>query len=397
MSESCLFLTVSQNGNQVELVSNKDHKIFYEVEGLKLPQLSDFSFAVWHFLPYALKTGADIHVTGPVDPATLQNAMDVSVIWEMWEPSRFRSVTVTADATAAPPPPKTNESFSFFSGGVDSTHMLLEAGAQPVPGAVLSVHGMEYNFDRKEAFNALVAQTATLLDKLNYHRIILRTNARMIASGHHAYGMALAGHAHLLSGHFRSAFFAADLTSAQDFLAFPWGLNHITNRFFSGTTFSVSDTHGDMRRGDKLAALTKDETALNSISVCKDKSIRPNNCGVCKKCLRTKLLLFVTSCEIPNIFVNQNFGGEQIRQINLQDPVERLSFIEAYQIAARTGSLERCPDLKKRFEREIRQDRAKLTFSAAHGRALVRRWAKTVLGQGGTQLSRSLFLRGPKK
>jgi hypothetical protein len=360
-----IVLRKTQDGNRISLTGNQGIRIDYEVVGFELSEIQDDSFMVWHLLPHALKTGTPIHVEGRVDPLTIYNAEKVTQIWEMWQPSLFKSVSITADEIASPSF-RGVDCLTFFSGGVDSTHMIINNGVQRRPAAALNVHGMEYNYQDTHKFNEQIKKTDPILEKYNYFRVTLRTNAKRYATGHHAWGMALAGHAHFFNSDFSCSNFASDYSDWQDFMNHPWGLNHVTNALFSSSSHKVNALDNSITRGEKLLKIIEDKVAVNSISFCKEMAVRPENCGACNKCLRTKVLFFAATGSIPSIFIDQGFDERQFSKISINDRMERLFIADAYRLAKISGNIEKMPYLENKFE-HIRRgrffDSAALGFS----------------------------------
>jgi hypothetical protein len=160
--------------------------------------------------------------------------------------------------------------------------------------------------------------------------------------------MALAGHAFFVSGLFGSATFAADCTPEQDMLLHPWGLNHVTNRYLKGSRFVLHPECEDMTRTQKVELIAQHEDALRSVTFCKNRKVRPKNCGVCQKCLRTKAMFAATIGAQPGIFLDPAFGWEQLSSLDLSDRTERAFFLDVYQEARARGRL--TPQLQTRFE-----------------------------------------------
>lgn len=361
-----LTVRVQQSGNQVKLVGATT-PIYYEVEGIDLPPLRDHNFAVWHALPLALRNGWDLHVDGPVDEEVLRNANCMAQVWEAWQPQQFRAVSVSASETAGDcNAGERREDVTFYSGGIDSTYMLTRLGRRSARSVALIVHGMDYNPEQDGPFSALMQRTAPLLQSLNYDRVVLRTNASRIASGHHAWGMALAGHGFLFSGLFKRANFAADFTWMQDLVTFPWGLNHVTNRLFRCASFEVVPRCEDATRCEKAGALASDPQALQATSFCKRRDVRPDNCGKCSKCLRTKVMFAAMTGEIPaGVFLDPSFSEREIYAIDLSSTIERVCFVDAYQQARLKGTLSQFPGIEKRFSREVAAISARARISRA--------------------------------
>ena len=290
---------ISQNGNVIDL-SGGNMSISYSVNGVELPELTDMSFAVWHLLPLAMRSGSTIHIDGPVDPLTCENAERMSRTWEMWRPADFKAVKVTALAPLPRSGNRQDEVF-MFSGGVDSSYMLLTRGRRQTPGDV-----------------------------------------------------------------FKSAGFAADLSREQDLVMFPWSLNHVTNSYFKSRDFSCSAVDDDVTRAQKVQALAGNPVALSSVSFCVDKSVRPLNCGKCRKCVRTKAMFVGMTGSIPDgVFLDASppvvSGSDMLGD-------ERVFLIDLFQRTRENGRLRDVTGLEDAMKALWRHHRWRKRFGRMFGR-----------------------------
>lgn len=333
---------VKQTQNEIELTGG-NRPILYSVRGIDLPELTDMSFAVWHVLPFAMRDGADIHIDGPVDQMVLDNAQLMTRTWEMWRPREFRSLRITALPAQVNTNPRSGD-LSMVSGGVDSTFMLLDRGRRETPSVGLQVQGMEYSFKANEQFERAMNHLQPLLDDLNYTRLTVRSNLAKLSRGYHSYSSVLAGYAFMFRSVFERAYFAADLTWEQDFVHFPWPLNHVTNRYFQGSDFSCIAVNEHVTRAEKVERIASDPLALSCISFCKDKDIRPKNCGKCIKCMRTKVLFAGMTGAVPaGVFLDDSPPKVTTKDIA---GGEQAFIVDLYQRAKDKGYLDRVPGLE---------------------------------------------------
>lgn len=356
--------TISQTRDQIE-INGGSKPILYRVRGIEMPELSDMSFAVWHLLPFAMRDGSSIHIDGPVDPVILEKAERMSRTWEMWRPREFRSVKVTALPSQAGPTDRTGD-LSMFSGGIDSTYMFLEHGRRQSPSAALTVQGMEYSHKADEQFERAVRHVQPLLDELNYYRLTVNSNLRELTRGYHSYACVIAGYAFLFRDVFAKAYFAADLSWEQDLAHFPWSLNHVTNRYFEGSGFACLAVNDQVTRAQKVERIAQDPVALTSLSFCTDKAIRPDNCGKCKKCLRTKAMFVGMTGAIPaGVFIDEQKPSLSIKDLTGS---EQSFLVDLYQRARDKGHLAEVAGL----ENAMRSLQAKASWRARIKR-LIRR------------------------
>jgi hypothetical protein len=370
---------VEQDGNSI-CVRRHDTDLSWEITGASLPPLSDYSFAVWSLLPDAIRRGRgfDIEIDGPVSAETCRQAELLSLIWEAWQPDSFAAIRVTAD----PPLPRAvtpHKILHLFSGGMDSTHMLLARGRQTKRGTVLTKCK-----SGDDGADALLRQTDPLLERLNYDRIVLRTNFRVRRPNHHSYNMQIAAWAFIFSDLFSEAHFAAERTWEQDFQVHPWGLNHATHRRFKTERFALRCQHEDLKRSEKVEIVAGDPIALRSLSICRDQSALPGNCGVCYKCQIAKAMFAIMTGAVPAIFHDTSVGADALGALAIDRADKRAfpfdaSLIEMYQAARAFGRLDVVPGLADAFATLANKSNAKRIQRDARNHGLMGR-IRSLLG-----------------
>lgn len=324
------------------------------------PNHSRLDFAAWFFLPIAMRCNADITIQGAGSQSTAKNAQRISQIWETWMPSRFNSVQVsfTQNCDEAEKKLATN-SLCFYSGGVDSTYSIIKRHQRGQSQSLLTVHGMDYRYDDEKKFLELIEKTKCFSDKYGNERLFVKTNAYSVynkykvntPTSHISHIFALAGSAFTFSEHFEDVTIAADYRLDQQFSVHPWGSNSATNHLFNdGATFLQTDGD-DVTRSDKMPLLLASQEALSALSFCVNYNSRPNNCGNCSKCMRTKLMFLAATGSVPGIFHSSEIDSNSLRSIDLTKKSERAFFTDLYCCAKRNDRLDAMPYLNPAFER----------------------------------------------
>ena len=347
---------VRQDGNSIN-VQGDGIDVVFSVEGVALPRRADPSFAVWGLLQRAMEEGFNLHINEPVDPRVAANAEQLSQVWEMWAPNHFRSIKVTSASGWSRGSEIRKPRVHLYSGGVDSTYSLLKDRLPDAPGYAVTVCGVDQTHEGN--FPSLLDKTAPLLDKLNYERISVWTNAQRNPPAL-THGFTLAASAFLLSDLFVCGTLAADSTLAEDMATFPWGTNHVTNEYFAGSDFFVQSAGADSKRTEKIAALVDAGIDPTWLSFCR-KAI-PANCGTCGKCIRTKAMFLVATGNIPNIFVNNRFDYALIKEIGSKY-AHRVHLFDIYHCAKNRGMLDKFPGLENVVEQSRLQAAA---YEALH-------------------------------
>jgi hypothetical protein len=330
-----------QDGNAVALQAGDGISLHFSVEGISLPAEADRSFAVWALLPMAMEEGFNLHFNHPIDPKVATNAEHLSQIWEMWMPSRYRSIRVSGQGNWSRPQRDRLPQVQLFSGGVDSTFSILTNRDAQNPGFVATVCGID---KIKEIHVAgLAEKTDPILEALGYHRILIRTDAKRQPNWL-THGFTLASCLFLLGDLFERGTIAADWTHASDLAMHPWGNNHVTNTFFAGSDFFVESIGAESGRTEKIAAIVRAGIDPHWLTFCRERKVIPSNCGMCNKCIRTKAMFLVATGSIPDIFVDASFDESLMRRL-IEQRNERVELFDLYFYAKEHGALGKIPNL----------------------------------------------------
>jgi hypothetical protein len=336
---------VSQDGSRID-VKGDGVDLFFEVEGVNLPPNADPSFSLWALLPGAMEDGFDLHINRPIDPRVAASAERLSRIWAMWVPGRYRSIKI---GTPGGWQRATRDRFPFvqlFSGGIDSTYALLKQQDANQHKYAVTVSGVDQIDDDNLAL--LLGKTEPTLKKLGYTRVIVRTNAHREPFAY-TNGMTLASCAFLLSDIFAAGCIAADLTPWEEMAVFPWGANSVANEYFAGSDFSVKTVGGAATRTEKIFELLEAGHDPNWWSFCRNRKALPGNCGVCRKCVKTKAMLMLATGTIPDIFVDKRFDQALVMD-TLENYPDRIQVFDIYFKAKDRGMVDKIPGLAALIE-----------------------------------------------
>jgi hypothetical protein len=335
-----VLFNLSQDGNRIDLKGD-GLELFFEVEGANLPPNADPSFAVWALLPCAMEEGFDLHINSPIDPRVAANAEYLSRIWAMWVPGRYRSIKVGGAGDWKRAKRDRLPLIHLYSGGIDSTYALFKQQDTSQHRYALTVCGVDQIDD--DNMPLLVGKTEPSLKKLGYKRLIVRTNAHREPFAY-TNGMTLASCAFLLSDLFDAGCIAADLTPWEEMAVFPWGANSVANEYFAGSDFAVKTVGGSATRTEKIFERLEAGVDPNWWSFCRNRKVLPGNCGVCRKCVKTKAMLLLATGNFPDIFVDKRFD-EALVMDTLQNYSDRIQVFDVYFKAVERGMVEQVPGL----------------------------------------------------
>lgn len=339
-----LTFRVTREANSVG-VHGEGLSVRFDVDGIELPETVDASFAVWSILPAAMAAGFNVHIAHPIDPVVADNAEHLTRIWEMWIPSRYRSVAVSGESGWQRTSKQRLPRVDLYSGGVDSTYSIQQSASSEQRGYALTVRGLDYRSKNASAdrFPQLIAKTKSLLDKLNYQQIVVATDARFDPLSFTC-NFTLASCLFLLSDLFEAGTIAADQSLDQDMVTFPWTNNYVTNRYLAGTDFAMRQVGTDLTRTEKSAVIAEKQVALPYLSFCRKPAILPANCGRCAKCIRTKIMFAAATGQIPDLFIDDAFGEEIVKRLEIGGR-GRADLFEVYHYAKAHGRIDAVPGL----------------------------------------------------
>ncbi len=325
-----------------------------EITGLQDDQGMDF--VAWYFMPIAMKLNRRLVIMGPGSLDTVKNAEFMSAIWETWLPGHFHKIDVRFDSEndlIRPASASDNGDLAFYSGGIDSTFSLLRRKAAGKQQDVLTVHGMDYKVKDHEKFDAMIEKTDAFAKTVAKKRITLKSDAYQIydsvycnpKGSHVTHIFSLAGAA-FLHGNYSRYLISSDYRLDQQFLVFPWGSNSATNRYFSDGRRHLLTLDDEFSRSDKLERIIALPEALSSVTFCVNYKARPENCGQCSKCVRTKIMFLTRIGYVPDVFLDNAVPDDWLDLMDLTTGKDRafladiLSSAEVFQTAGRIPNFE---------------------------------------------------------
>jgi hypothetical protein len=108
-------------------------------------------------------------------------------------------------------------------------------------------------------------------------------------------------------------------------LVLPYGSNPATDYLLSGETMRLIHDGAAHTRTAKVAEIAKNRGAMNSLKVCFENGDISRNCGICEKCVRTRLNVLATGVEDPPCF-DGPLDIELIRSLVLFDDLQKAEF-----------------------------------------------------------------------
>lgn len=236
----------------------------------------------------ALGAPRRLRLEAPVSPVWMANMEGVlAVAEEWWGYPRLLPSAPRASSLM----PQHDGTGLFFSGGVDSLHMLLTARERP--DALIFVLGFDLALD---SATAEVAERSAreVAAAAGVELIAVRTNLRT----HPAHGQTNWERSHggalAAVGHALSSCLGRVLVSATypRFCDYPWGSHFRLDPLWSSERLEVVHVGDELWRSDKLTAIADEPLAQRHLRVCWERSLPGRlNCSRCEKCVRTMIPL----------------------------------------------------------------------------------------------------------
>ena len=309
-----------------ETTDGRPLDIYFDFVGESFPEpfvLDGFVNAV---IFYAMGSGQDIRVDGRMTRSALLNLATFQEAWCRWRPGVYRPVRIEPHSLVDDPPRAPPRSIAAFSGGADAIFTALRHAGDPYAlDSVLLVHGFDVPTDRPDQFGKLLERVRPFLDHLKLRPRIVRTNIAELRFQDwlDSFLAQLSCCLHSFSHEFRFGLTGGG--EPYDALVLPWGQNPCTDYLLSGDGFSIVHDGAAFSRTEKIAAIARDPIATRAIKVCWEAPDLSTNCGVCEKCVRTRLNFKAVGIDNPSCFDGE-LTPQQIRDIRFSNESQRAGF-----------------------------------------------------------------------
>lgn len=247
----------------------------------------------------AMNFTQDLHLEGPVSWQLLANLEEYVDAWTMWRPDIFRPVRLSADEVVDDrgdgAGPLVERGVVAFSGGVDSVYATLAnqrglRGRRSVDlAAAVLVQGFDIPLDDDRAFSVASAGARAMTEEIGVPLVTLRTNWKAVADPEWqmTFGLAVVSSLHLFADRAGTAVQACDTTYGA--ITVPWGSNPVTSPLLSSGRMRLVQPGGGVTRTRKAEAIGGVPSVREHLRVCWQGEDHGRNCGVCEKCVRTKV------------------------------------------------------------------------------------------------------------
>lgn len=255
-------------------------------------------------LPLAMMLGEDIEVKGSLDGRLYENMLEAISLYATWYPNLVSSIEIKADELRSFVSVGDKQKvMSFYSGGVDSLFNIagrLSENLLPVDVCVL-VRGMDISIEDEELWEKVSHSLKLNLDGWeNMGMISVETNARLFqpqgvdwtSTG---FGPILGAISNFLSKGFSDSIIGSyglykDLE--------PHASGPLIDRLWSSGSIDIKHYSPRYSRLDKIRIINEETPELlRYVRVCWKNPDGEYNCGICEKCLRTKVELYIEKAD----------------------------------------------------------------------------------------------------
>jgi hypothetical protein len=260
-------------------------EVFFES---RLPLSPRGEALVCPFLMPAMSLHANLDVASPLDATFQANLAFVRRRVREWWPELAAGEVRAPVAPARVPAP---DSGVFYTGGIDSSYVLQQL--HPRLRYAVFVEGFDIPLEDAERLGRARATLGATAAACGVEFAVVRTNLRshplfrLVRWGRNHIG-ALSAIAHLLGESVGTMFVAASDVPP------PWGSAPDLDAAWSSSSVRVENFSAELSRLDRVASVARWDRLRGRLRVCLAIKTRELNCGMCEKCIRTRMQLLVS-------------------------------------------------------------------------------------------------------
>jgi hypothetical protein len=288
------------------VVTVGDHSFFVRVLGAPQPDQSLADFAIFGLAIISMSANLHIRLTSAVSADAVQTIADLAYAIKIWTlpgvaPLRLDCLNVVP----TPLPAERKGRILCLSGGVDSTAAAIIARDRGYTHGLL-IAGADYSHADHPGFQDLSARVRAAAEILGLELIQIETNLRKLPfKWEMLHSLNLGSCLHYVAPLFAGGAFALDNTIVQDLARHPWGNSSPLAEMFGTPAFPIERLGGHLDRVQKLKSIAAQAPdVLPHLSVCWKDTSTGGNCGVCEKCVRTRLAFVCAGVDDAATFPN---------------------------------------------------------------------------------------------
>ncbi len=289
-------------------------------------------------VPLAMRLGAPLEVDGPVDEMALSNAASAQEVLATWFPAWQR---VPVSATTGAVLPRADGVGAFFSGGLDSTYTAITRSDEITHLIFVTGFDVDHRDDARAA--RVLAEIRVAAEGLGKPLIEVVTNVRdlsdpIVAWDTVYHGAAMGAVAQSLAGTLGMVIVPGSWPLVDSPI---WGSHPDLDEHWSSSRVAVFHDSSGGTRVDKVRLLASVRGSMDNLRVCWQNVGDEFNCGVCEKCIRTKVNLVAAGVADGCPTLPGGVDAADIARLGLSDAARRFA-VENLQALQESGAR---PDL----------------------------------------------------
>ncbi|MES2626794.1 MAG: hypothetical protein V4628_16020 [Pseudomonadota bacterium] len=332
-------------------------ELFFKTDKQHDLVLSADPFIAAMLLP-AMQAGRDITIPDylSASPKFLLNLIKLQEIFSLWYPE-LKPITIHCKAGAVDAARSNQECAAFFSGGLDASFTLLKN--RDMLTHLIYVRGIDMQLGDDTLYKQCLDANREIADSFAKALVPIESNVRFFIRSlsktkinwSKAQGCGLASIAYAL-GH-QTVFISSSNTYDN---LHPYGTHPLTDPLFSTESVTILHDGSEVRRHEKLLAVSKNDFLLQRIRVCwQDKGL---NCGKCDKCLHFRIALTLCGLKTSNFAPLTNYA--ELAGAHVGTVGEFLEWDDNLQLARKVNNPKACRAINKQLNRFRLKQIAKL-------------------------------------
>lgn len=295
--------TLRQDSNRATIrVGSREFSIVGDRVGKPLREHGDF--ALFALAAIGMTHNVKITLDAAVTRSALQNLRTIGQVWQTWAPRNVYPLQLDAHEVIDDDSFARQGGMLCMSGGVDSTYAALRAQADHGFTHALLIAGGDYRNHHSVGFQELKERVASLAKRVDLELVSVATDlAELRIKWGFFHPLFLSACLRYSGSGLSFGGYAADVTDAEEFVAHPWGNNHVVANLSATPDFPLNFLGRELGRSAKVRAILADQRKIISdLSVCYSDKSTGKNCGKCEKCIRTRLNIATSGRELPELF-----------------------------------------------------------------------------------------------
>lgn len=293
---------------------------------------------------HAMHTKRNLHVRGRVSESVLDNMEVFQQIWTLWRPDIYTKIEISADVRVSEhrPAGRDKTGICAFSGGVDGTatawrHHSRQAGQlnrQLIAGVL--IRGFDIALDDDAGWSKAERTAALALSDIDLPLARVETNWRdqFCCDWEMEHAAGVLGCLRHWEEDAGSLLFGSDDNYRQ--LGGAWGSHPLPATLLGGGGTVIHYDGGAMTRTAKVALISEWPIAYDLLRVCWEGEDAGRNCGICRKCIKTKLNAVACGKPIP-ASLGARPTPQEVRSIKKINAFQLASMEEILEVAKQNG------------------------------------------------------------